>query len=112
VVHHPPPNGSVIQSVAFPPRTFECVSCDHLEKVAIKTDAMGWITFNGSDANLTIVPASNAQRAVSSSSSFNPRMLPKNHPRKKPVIMSNFVLRAESSLAQLKVSNIGGPNAY
>jgi hypothetical protein len=94
VIHHFPPNGSVIQSVAFPPhakgsimpridipldpslnsivrppcakcdgqmmftgivsgpegvdiRTFECVSCDHLEKVAIKTDAMGWITFSG-----------------------------------------------------------------
>jgi hypothetical protein len=28
-------------------RTFECVSCDHLEKIAIKTDAMGWITFSG-----------------------------------------------------------------
>ena len=94
MIHHLPPNRSVIQSVAFPPhakgsimpridipldaslnsivrppcakcdgqmmftgivsgpeggdiRTFECVSCDHLEKVAIKTDAMGWITFSG-----------------------------------------------------------------
>lgn len=28
-------------------RTFECVSCDHLEKVAIKTDPTGWITFSG-----------------------------------------------------------------
>jgi hypothetical protein len=24
-------------------RTFECVSCDYLEKVAVETDLMGWI---------------------------------------------------------------------
>src|SRR5216684_15653 len=142
VIHHLPPNGSVIQSVAFPPhakgsimpRTHipldpslnsimrpPCAKCDgQMMFTGIVSGPEGVdirvcraITSKrspsrptrragshsaGSNANLTIVWVRNTQRAVSSSSSAH-------HPRcgqnKKHVLMSNFVLRGESCLAQL-----------
>jgi hypothetical protein len=39
--------GIISGPVGVDVRTFECVSCNYLEKVAIETDQMGWIRFSG-----------------------------------------------------------------